>query len=121
MAAASQDPSFGSRKPLLVLAAAYSCITPFIVAVFIGVFYFIMYQIEVKQNHVILSRQAYGDMLEMPLFVLMSTLVSGIVSLFGIRKHGAKPILLKAIAGILASLGVGFVVYVLLAMSSIIC
>ena len=121
MDAASHDPLLSSRKPLLVLAASYSCVTPFIVAVFIGVFYFIMYQIEVKQNHVMLSRQAYGDILEIPFFVLVSTLVSGVVSLFGIRQRGARPILLKAIVGILASLGVGFVVYMLLAMSCIIC
>ena len=47
--------------------------------------------------------------------------VAGIVSLFGIRKHGVRPILWKAIIGIVASLAMGFAIVLLMAGSSITC
>lgn len=110
-----------SRRSLLILAASYSCIVPFVIVAAIAIFLFVMYQVEVVHNHPTLSRRAYGDILVVPFWILVSSFVSGVVSLFGIPKHGMRPILLKATVGILASCGAGYVVYVLVAMSSIIC
>jgi hypothetical protein len=41
-------------------------------------------------------------------FVLLSSLACGIVSLFGVRRHGRKRILWKAVLGIVASLVLGY-------------
>lgn len=106
---------------MAVLAASYSCFTPFVVAVAVAVFWFVLYEIEVVHNHEILSAQKFGDILEIPFFILIGNLILGFASLFGIPRHGLKPILLKAVIGILASLGVGFAIFVLIAMSSITC
>jgi len=45
------------------------------------------------------------------------SLIFGIVSLFGIARHGAKLILWKAAVGILASIGMGFLSAVSLIMN----
>jgi hypothetical protein len=103
-----------TRRPFLVLAASYSCFTPFIVAILTTVFFIIVDQAEAKQHRIIFARHAAGDVLLIPFWLLVSSLLFGVLSLFGIRKHGASPILLKAIIGILASFGFGFIVFALI-------
>jgi hypothetical protein len=104
--------AFVERIPF-VLAAWYSCVTPFVVAAATSVFIW-----EVIQ-HPTLRRTTYSEILYIPILILPSSLISGIVSLFGMRKHGIKPILLKAIIGILASLAFGFIIFALAVRSEV--
>jgi hypothetical protein len=67
------------------------------------------------------SRQFSGNLHGSALLIDFGSLVLGIFSLFGIRRHGAAFILWKAVPGILASGTFGFYHFVMTMMSSIIC
>jgi hypothetical protein len=50
-------------------------------------------------------------------FVLLSSLALGVVSLFGVRRHGRKRIVWKAVVGIVASIVFGYFAAVFWSMS----
>jgi hypothetical protein len=113
----NQTPAKFSRpkQPLSVLAASYSCIVPFITA---GMtFLLVLY---ILDDCPTLTRQAYVKILLVPLGMFVSTLIAGIVSLFGMQRHGATLILPRAIIGIVGSLGFGIGVLLLMTFSSLI-
>ena len=47
------------------------------------------------------------------LIVVITSLIFGVISLFGIERHGARAILWKALLGILLSCVVGFGIFVM--------
>jgi chromate transport protein ChrA len=102
--------AYNFRRPTLVLAAWYSFFTPLVVI--LSLFIFLNY---VTDHH--LTRD-FCDVLR---WVCVSSLISGIVSLFGMRRYGARRILPAAIAGILFSAGAGYAAFVIMALSSISC
>jgi hypothetical protein len=108
-----RNPSALIDRVPFVLAAWYSCLTPFVVAAATGLFIWGVIK------HPTLRRITYSEILYIPILILPSSLISGVVSLFGMRKHGIKPILLKAIIGILASLAFGFIIFALAVRSEV--
>lgn len=68
-----------------------------------------------------LSRQFVGDWNGVAVLMDAVCLGLGLFSLFGIRKHGAAPILWKAVPGVLLSGGLGFCHYILMFLSGIRC
>ena len=112
-----QDPPHNQLAILdrvpFVLAAWYSCLAPFVVAAATGLFIWGVI------DHPTLRRTTYSEILYIPILILPSSLVFGVVSLFGMRKHGIKPILLKAIIGILASLAFGLIIFALAVRSEV--
>ncbi len=67
------------------------------------------------------SRQFSGDLHGWSVLIDFCSLVLGMISLFGIRRHGAAFILWKAVPGVFLSGGFGFYHFALTMMSSIIC
>ena len=67
------------------------------------------------------SRQFSGDLHGWSVLIDFGSLVLGIFSFFGIRRHGAAFILWKAVPGVFLSGGFGFYHFVLTMMSSIVC
>jgi hypothetical protein len=100
------DASQPSRKPFSILAAWYSCVTPFVTAAVVTLLLFLIFTLTPRR-----VEPRHADyiplILEFSLLVFASSLILGIASLFGIQKHGLKPILLKALVGVSASLAFG--------------
>jgi hypothetical protein len=67
------------------------------------------------------SRQFSGDLHGAALLTDFGSLVLGVFSLFGIRRHGTGCILWKAVPGVLTSGILGFYHFATVMMSSIIC
>ena len=67
------------------------------------------------------SRQFTGDLNGWAVLIDLGSLILGVISLFGIRRHGAAFILWKAVPGIIASGALGFYHFLITMMSSIIC
>jgi hypothetical protein len=67
------------------------------------------------------SRQFSGDLNGWAVLIDLGSLVLGVASLFGIRRHGAAFILWKTLPGVLLSGVFGFYHFMLVMMSSIIC
>jgi hypothetical protein len=67
------------------------------------------------------SRQFVGNLNGSALLVDLGSFVLGLLSLIGIRQHGAAFILWKAVPGILGSGIFGFFHFMIMMMSSIIC
>ena len=107
------------RKSLFILAAQYSCLLPFIAATGTGIFIFVLYQMGIVHNLPTVQRETYSEILYIPFLIQAGSLIFGVFSLFGIRKHGTKPILLKAIVGIVASLIFGVIIFALMVRSHI--
>ena len=91
-------------KKLFLVAGWYSCITPFvaIVALLLGTFGGLFD--DTGTNGRTINAPAQGEFALIIGWVFVSSLVSGIVSLFGITKNGARQILLKATIGIVFSI-----------------
>src|SRR5271154_3176535 len=88
--------SDSSKKSFFNLAAWCSFFIPFITAIF------------TFDGHNINSDSHAADIFLLVAFCLqIFSIVLGIVSLFGISRHGARLILWKAVIGILASCGMG--------------
>jgi hypothetical protein len=88
-----------SSKPLFILAAWYSIIAP--VIIFLSIF--------ICMDHTT-DHNVIHDLCAFSRWVCLSGLISGVVSLSGVRRCGAKRILPVAIAGIIFSVVVGFIV-----------
>ena len=97
-----------SRKMFLI-AAWYSWITPFVSlgALIIKFFYGPRYDMA-DNGTKFTDWDADGDFYLIVECVLLSSLVAGIVSLYGIWKHKEPQIRPIAIIGIVLSLGIGF-------------
>lgn len=67
------------------------------------------------------SRNFSGHLYGSAFWIEVSSFLLGILSLFGIGRHGAAFILWKAVPGLIASGLSGFVFFALTMMSSIIC
>jgi hypothetical protein len=92
-----------SDVSLFTIAAWYSLIVPFSVPV-------LWFIIPATTSRVDLPAM-------ISFFVLLNTLALGVVSLFGIPRHGRKRILWKALIGIIASVVSGFFALVIWSMS----
>jgi hypothetical protein len=99
------------KRSFFTFAARYSLIAPF-AAVGIAL---VLSRIEDPYNRYQPALFNVDILEDVAFFVCMSSLGMGIASLFGIRKHGAKRILWKALAGVLASGSLSFCVLVIIA------
>jgi len=99
----------GPRKSFFTWAAMYSFVAPLATAaVSFAIFYGVHFLGggplgDGSTNFISLSG----------LIVVATSLILGVVSLFGIERHGARVILWKALLGILLSCVVGFGIFVL--------
>jgi len=100
-----------SNFSLFSLAAWYCLVAPFAAAGFSMPTYIKYSGYEHWQQQSFPTR---NDALQILLLVCLSSFVLGIVSLFGIRRHGRSVILWKALAGILASCFFGLFAFVVL-------
>ena len=103
MSAHPEHQTFDSGGSFFTKAAWFSLIVPFLVPV---VWFCIL---------------AATSRIDLPamisFFVLLSSLALGIASLFGVRRHGRKRIVWKAMIGIIASVVLGYIAAVLWSMS----
>jgi len=88
-------------KSQFLVAAWYSLITPFAMAATIALFYYL----EDASNAE--SQRMISNFLQFGLLICISSLIAGIISLFGIPRHGTRIIVWKATIGIVASCALG--------------
>jgi membrane protein required for beta-lactamase induction len=99
---------WASNQSFFSIAAWYCLVAPFAVAGFA----FTVLHVEGSYDRFNPIASPHQDQVEDILFfVCLSSLVLGIASLFGIRRHGVRVILWKALLGILASCFFGFVAF----------
>src|ERR1019366_10330300 len=101
-------------RPFPELAARYSLIVPFAS----GALSFVLIKVGQLVFH---EADAIVDTHTLVLFVfwlMVSSLLMGVVSLFGIFRCGVRPILWRAAIGIIASLLIGFMAFYWLAWDS---
>ena len=102
-----------SHQSFFSIAAWYCLIAPFLAAAFAV----IVYRVEGPYDRFNPLPFPNQDQVEdIAFWICVSSLVLGIASLFGIRRHGWKVILWKALFGILASGFFGFCALVCIAM-----
>jgi hypothetical protein len=103
MSAHPEQVAFDSGGSFFTKAAWFSLIIPFLVPV---VWFCIL---------------AATSRLDLPamvsFFILLSSLALGVVSLFGVRRHGGRRIVWKAVVGIVTSIVLGYFAAVFWSMS----
>ena len=105
------------KKPILKFAAWYCCLTPLVVGISIFLYgYFFIEHAKVYIDH-----QASQQFHELAMWVCASSIIAGIVSLFGVYLHKQFWILSVAVIGILLSIVVGYVAFVSFVLSGITC
>ena len=100
---AAQNRSWISQKPFSELAARFSMIVPFATAA-------VAFVILATSQYVFHTLDAIVDTHVLVCYVfwiMASSLLMGVVSLFGIQRYGVRPILWRAAIGIFASVAFG--------------